>query len=193
MENFITQLRKDLNTLVSQSSSSSSSSSQAIVPQPQPPPPQRTRAAAYVSPPRPILPQAIADAPQAAQKRTVEQIEGIEEEKKLQKARLKLNQQQLKLQADDPRALSLEEQAKAETVLNDFMRYEIKRIEESKNIDVTEEYLRDTIRKPGELQKELDNYIKRNQSLTPAVFVKVKPFINERVESIIKPQLHLSD
>jgi predicted nucleic acid-binding Zn-ribbon protein len=49
--------------------------------------------------------------------------------------------------------------------------------------------LRDTISKPGELQKELENYIRRNTSLDPAVFVKVKPFLNERVESIIKPQL----
>ena len=69
------------------------------------------------------------------------------------------------------------------------MKYEIKRIEESKNIDITEEYLNDIIRKPGELQKELDNCIRRSDSLTSAVFVKVKPFLNERVESIIKPQL----
>ena len=49
--------------------------------------------------------------------------------------------------------------------------------------------MRDTIGKPGELQKEVDKYIERNHSLTPAVLVKVKEFLNERVESIIKQQL----
>ena len=49
--------------------------------------------------------------------------------------------------------------------------------------------MRDTTNKPGELQKELEKYIRQNTSLDPAVFVKIKPFLNERVESIIKLQL----
>ena len=49
--------------------------------------------------------------------------------------------------------------------------------------------MRDTISKPGELQKELEKYIRRNDSFTSDVFVKVKRFLNERVESIIKLQL----
>jgi hypothetical protein len=94
--------------------------------------PQRTRAATYVSPPRPILPKAIADAPQAAQKRTAEQIEGIEEREEILKVKAKAKSATTKAATDDPRALSLEEQAKAETVLNDFKRYEIERIERIK-------------------------------------------------------------
>ena len=69
------------------------------------------------------------------------------------------------------------------------MKYEIKRIEETKNINATEDYLTDITRHPDEIQKELHHYIQRNQYLTPALFVKLKPFINERVESIIKSQL----
>ena len=111
--------------------SQSSSSSQTNGPQPQPQP-QRTRAAAFVSPPRPILPQAIADAPRAAQKRSVEQIAGIEAREESPKSKAKAKPATTKAESDDPRTLSLEEQAKSETILNDFQRNEIKRIEQSK-------------------------------------------------------------
>ena len=71
-------------------------------------------------------------------------IEGIEEREESPKSKAKAKSATTKAEADDPRTLSLEEQAKAETILNDFQRNDIKRIEESKNIDITQEYLRDT-------------------------------------------------
>ena len=145
---FITKLRKDLKTLVSTQQGSTSSSSQAIALQP-----QRTRAAAtYVSPPKPILPQAITDTPQQAQKRNVEQIEGIEEREESPKSKAKAKSITTKAKsattkpaADDPRTLSVDEQANVLTVLNQFRKHEEKRIREENNIDTTQKYLTDTI------------------------------------------------
>ena len=174
--------------------SQSSSSSQAIAPQPQPQRQQRTRApaaaaaAAYAPPPRPILPQAIADAPQGPQKRSVEEIEGIEEREISPKTKAKAKSTTTKAEASDPRALSLEEQARAETILNTFMRKEVKFVTEI-NVDEIEDHLKNEINKPGELQKELDSYIRRNMVLRPEVYVKLKSFLHERIESIIKPHI----
>jgi hypothetical protein len=147
---FVNSLKKDLSRLVStrKGASQSSSSSQAIAPQPQPQRQQRTRAAAaaaaYVPPPRPILQQAIADAPQAPQgpqKRSVEEIEGIEEREISPKTKAKAKSTTTKAEASDPRALSLEEQARAETILNTFMRKEVKFVSEI-NVDEIEDHLK---------------------------------------------------
>ena len=72
-DTYVSRLKKDLEKLVSMSRGPTPSASSGVVG-----PAQRTRAATYVSPPKPILP--IADTPSTpAQKRSVEQIEGIEE------------------------------------------------------------------------------------------------------------------
>ena len=129
--NFVEQLRRDVEILIRRLSKSTNPSK------------QRTRA--YVQQPTlnfPIVPKmAITDKPSSpAQKRTVEQIEGIEEREENPKSKAKAKSATTKPAADDPRTLSLEEQAKAETVLNEFKRYEIEKIEKSKNIDITEDY-----------------------------------------------------
>jgi hypothetical protein len=93
----------------SSSSSSSGAAAAADVPQ------QRTKAAAYVSPPKPILP--IANQPSSPpKKRDVEQIEGIEEREENPKAKAKAK----------PRIdASVEEIAKLDTIINDFLKNEI--------------------------------------------------------------------
>ena len=92
-------------------------------------------------------------------KRTVEHIEGIEEREESPKSKAKSKSATTKPAADDPRTLSLKERWNAHTVLNQFMKHEIKRIEDAKNIDVAEYYLTEIINEPDELQKELENYI----------------------------------
>jgi hypothetical protein len=104
---FIEQLRRDVEILIRRLSKTTIPSK------------QRTRA--YVQPPTinfPILPKtAIADKPSSpAQKRTAEQIEGIEEREETKTPKAKAKSGTTKAATDDPRALSLEEQAKAETV-----------------------------------------------------------------------------
>ena len=72
-DTFVSDLKKDIESLVTMTKGPTPSASSGAVA-----PAQRTRAATYVSPPKPLLP--IADTPSTpAQKRSVEQIEGIEE------------------------------------------------------------------------------------------------------------------
>ena len=111
---FVNSLKAQLNKLVITRETGTSSQPQE---QPQPQQPQRTHAAAtYVSPPRPILPQATADAQQPAQKRTVEQIEGNEKREESPKSKAKSKSATTKPAADDPRTLSVHEEAQAKTI-----------------------------------------------------------------------------
>ena len=153
-DTFVSHLKKDLEKLVSMSRGPTpSASSSAVVPA------QRTRAATYVSPPKPILP--IADQPKSQpQKRDAEQIEGIEEREESPKSKARAKASTTKVEPDDPRALSLEEQAKATTVLNDFRKHEVKS-RTSENISFVEDYLQNTIDTSEKVKKELENYIRR--------------------------------
>ena len=56
---------------------------------------------------------------------------------------------------------------------------------------IRDSYLNSIISIPGEIQKELENYIKRyqNEYITPVLYVKVKPFLNEQIETLVKSQL----
>ena len=58
------------------------------------------------------------------------------------------------MEASDPRAFSLEEAAKLTTVINEFIRQEMERIK-THNLEIQDEYLKDTLDTQGELQKEL--------------------------------------
>ena len=145
---FVSRLKKDIESLVTMTKGPTPSDSSGAVA-----PAQRTRAATYVSPPKPILP--IAENPSTpAQKRSAEQIEGIEEREETQspKSKAKAKASATTAEAVDPSGLTLEERAKAETVLNDFMKYEKKMIDDY-DITFLEDYLTDTINEDGKLQK----------------------------------------
>ena len=73
----------------------------------------------------------------------------------------------------------------AETALNDFVKYETKKIEDY-DITFLEGYISDTINKAGDLRKELENYVKRIIALTPELHNKAEPFLAEHVEVSVK-------
>ena len=137
-DTYVSRLKKDLESLVTASRGPTpSASSGAVVPA------QRTRASTYVSPPRPLLP--VGDrASTPAQKRSAEQIEGIEEREESPESKARAKAATTKVEADDPRALSLDEDSRATTVLNDFLKYEIKS-RATENISFVEHYLENTI------------------------------------------------
>ena len=91
------------------------------------------------------------------------------------------------MEADDPRALTLEESAKITTVINEFMSYEMERIK-SHNLDVQDEYLQNTIDKAGALQKELKDYIKRNKPQPSELFVRSEKVMELLIDQY-KPEL----
>jgi hypothetical protein len=172
-------LKKDIESLVTMTKGPTPSASSGAVA-----PAQRSRAAAYVSPPKPLLP--IGDKPSTpAQKRSVEQIEGIEEREETQSPKSKA-----KARASvDPSGLTLEERAKAETILNDFMKYEEKKKIDVYDITFLEDYLTDTINEDDKLQKELENYVKQEHAETYTVqqYNKAKPFLFKRLVENAKP------
>ena len=197
-DEFVNQLRKDVEIMIRNLSQSTKGQtvarSRVATPtldisafNPLASPRQRTRASAYVSPPRPILP--ISDQPKSPpKKRDVEQIEGIEEKEESPKSKARAKAATTKVEADDPRALTLEEQAKIDTVVNEFIKHEMNLIQ-TYNIDNQYDYLKNTIDKQGELQKELKNYIKRNQALPTALYDKTEDLINsllEKIKSVLK-------
>ena len=98
-DEFVNQVRKDVEIMIRNLSQTSQ-------------PRQRTRASTYVSPPKPILPT-------PSQKRDVTRIEGIEEREVSPKAKAKATSTQA--EAADSSGLTVEERAKVETVLNDFL------------------------------------------------------------------------
>ena len=107
---FVNALKIQLNNIVRTRETGTSSQQQPQQQQPQQQQQQqqqRTHAAAtYVSPPRPILPQTIADTQQPTQKRTVEEIEGIEEREESPKSKAKAKSATTKPAADDPRTFN---------------------------------------------------------------------------------------
>jgi len=145
----------------------------------------------YVPPPRPIMktvPKAMAilNDPQQPTKRDSSKIEGIDEREESPKSRAKT------APATQPKATpairsisSLEEQAKISTVLNDFFKNEVRALQ-SKNIDALDEHMEEKVNQQGELQKELDDFINRHQSLKTDVFVRNRSFLEQELKEQIR-------
>ena len=176
---YIASFKKDLDEIVSNLEKAESAPTSAVVPVR-----KKTRAETYVSPPKPILPTS----PTTAEKRDATRIEGIEEREVSPKSKARAKAATTRVEADDPRALSLDEESKATTVLNDFLKYEIKS-RQSENISFVEDYLKNTIYTSEKVEKELESYIRRNGSMRNELFNKTKNFMFDKLRKEFEPQL----
>ena len=128
-DEFVNQLRKDVEIMIRNLSQSSKEDpvarSRVLKPTlnidipvfgPRAPPPKASQTV-FVPPPKPILP--IADQPRSPpQKRDATQIEGIEDLEESPKSKARAKAATTRVEADDPRAFTLEETAKVESVVS---------------------------------------------------------------------------
>ena len=157
-DEFVDQLRRDVEIMIMNLSQSSKGQTVARARVPKPtlnipivnplaPPRQRTRAATYVSPS-----MAIEDKPPSPpQKRDATRIEGIEDLEVSPKSKAKAAPSSATAEADSTE-LTMEERAKAETALNDFVKYETKKIEDY-DITFLEDYISYIINNAEGVQK----------------------------------------